>query len=112
MKIDEILIDSDKIELRLQEHPDMYGFIIKKKNDTQTKQIYEITYFFKKVYQGSIFSDDITDAKEKLKDILIKMYNDTKNILHSYDTFSRLSSSENMIIKFDEFILEKYTING
>jgi phage terminase large subunit-like protein len=70
MNIQEIIIGVNNFELRIEEHPNIYGIIDKYGKD---EKVFSIRYFINDIYQGTKFADTLQDAKIKLRDILQKL---------------------------------------
>ena len=71
-----ILKLEDKIKIILNTNKSIYGYIKKIYSEKRLSDIYEITFYFKDIYQHTVYEDTLNDAEDKLKNILIKINND------------------------------------
>lgn len=111
MKIDEVLINPDKIKLSVNQHPKNFGYIQKKMNKNHTKDIYEISYYYNNVYQDTVYEDTMEESKFRLKTILEKIISQTLKHLEKYENYVYYNKKLNDVFwaddKFDERIREK-----
>jgi len=79
MKINEILLKVNKMKLFLDVDPSIYGVITQKHSPERKYVNYEIRYFYKNVFQKVAYEDEMSDAKNKLRSLLIQMYSQKKD---------------------------------
>jgi len=82
MNIDDIFVANlegeSKFILTVKEQPNIFGVIEKEYNKERSKEIFSIKYYWNKVYQDTLYADTLEDAKDKLKDVLMKVMKQTK----------------------------------
>ena len=93
MFIDDIFVvteDNDaKFVLKVKNQPETFGIIEKEYNKNHDKFMFSITYYWKKVFQDKLYADDIEEAKDKLKDALTQVINQSQNI-KTFSEFKKL----------------------
>jgi len=86
MKIDEILLKDGGMKLYIKKKPSIFGTI------KLIKDLYEINYWYKSVFQNTYHEDNMEQAKNRLKNLLTNAY---------------IQLDENRDIKkFDDYIIE------
>jgi hypothetical protein len=89
----------DKYKMSIKGKKNIFGIIEKEYSEKRTKEIYSIKYFWNDIFQDKKYANDLEEAKEKLKHILLNVDKQVTEIQYEHKkimTFESFIGGETM----------------